>query len=498
MIEYNEIISKILANEDVKEQLHLLRDEIKKCESKEKISEELRASKECFENLLDKEDPKIRRFVIQIMAMLGWQEELDLIIQTYQKEETMYVRADYLEAIEKLDYSSALPFMKERLNEIMAMDASEELKGHLGKECTKLYELIAKKEGVNKHTFLPLQEEQEILLTTKAELADITLAQLRKVPRKRVPGGVMVKTKELDSLFDIRTYDELLFYVGKIDIDDASPEDLARKIVELGTINFIGKSHREKHPMGVRIQLEENMDREKKGQFIRRLAVKLMDLSDGRIFNATTGYETEIRLQRLGSKGYRVLVKFYTMQRNRFAYRKEVVSASIKPYMAANLIKIAEAYLKPGAQILDPFCGVGTMLIERRMLVPAADTYGIDVFGEAIKSARKNSEKVGPNIHYIQRDFRDFTHSYKFDEIITDMPTMTKNVDRQEVKGCYELLFSKGKELLNDGAVLIVYGDEQGFMKQQLRKNKEFSLLREFVVEERLDKRLYVIGYKKK
>ena len=37
--------------------------------------------------------------------------------------------------------------------------------------------------------------------------------------------------------------------------------------------------------------------------------------------------------------------------------------------------------LKENAQILDPFCGVGTMLIERDIRVPAREKYGIDIFG---------------------------------------------------------------------------------------------------------------------
>ena len=84
------------------------------------------------------------------------------------------------------------------------------------------------------------------------------------------------------------------------------------------------------------------------------------------------------------------------------------------------------------AQIMDPFCGVGTMLIERNKLVPAREMYGIDLFGEAIAKARENTQNAGGRIWYINRDFFDFTHDYKFDEIITDMPPRGKKTKEEQ------------------------------------------------------------------
>ena len=66
------------------------------------------------------------------------------------------------------------------------------------------------------------------------------------------------------------------------------------------------------------------------------------------------------------------------------------------------------------------------MLIERDRLVPAREMYGIDIFGEAIVKARENTQAAGTRVWYINRDFFDFTHDYKFDEIITDMPPRGK------------------------------------------------------------------------
>lgn len=82
-----------------------------------------------------------------------------------------------------------------------------------------------------------------------------------------------------------------------------------------------------------------------------------------------------------------------------------MVAASIHPSLAAMLVSLAKPYLKENAQILDPFCGVGTMLIERDIAQPAREKYGIDIFGPAIEGARENASLAGEKINFIHRDY---------------------------------------------------------------------------------------------
>lgn len=505
-----ETIENIKNNREIKENLFLMRDELRQMQSPEKNGEEdevwLSRNKQDEERVLEMrkeleqlffhEDPKVRRCVAQILSCVKSQESLDAIYRAYREEETLFIREDYLKALAQLDYKSLIPELKQRLDELLDMEMPEEHRGHLMSETDILFEMLTANNALAKHKFTGLTGVKEILLTTKEGLQDVTIKQLPKVPRKKVPGGVMVKTDDLDALFEIRTYEELLFYMGISHEQKAEPEALAKEIFELGVAGFLKNSHEQSGPMGVRIGLSDPMERSKKGAYVKRIGQELTRLSKGKLINTTSGYEAEIRLIPNSEGGHRVMVKLFTLPRHRFDYRKEAVASSIKPYLAATLLKLAGGYLKTGAQVLDPYCGVGTMLIERRAVTTTGDCYGVDSFGEAIQKARTNSEKIGPYIHYIQRDFEDFTHSYLFDEIITDMPVATRNVGRQEIRRCYELLFKKGKELLKEGGIMVVYGNEHGLMKQQLRQNKEYSLLREYGIEQRLDTHLYVIGYR--
>ena len=156
-------------------------------------------------------------------------------------------------------------------------------------------------------------------------------------------------------------------------------------------------------------------------------------------------------------------------------------------------MEIAKPYLKENAQILDPFCGVGTMLVERNMLVPAREIYGIDIFGEAIEKARENAILAKCRINYIHRDFFDFHHDYLFDEIITDMP-MRGNKTKEEMDLLYRRFFQKAKEVLTGQGIIIMYTNEIGLVKKQLRINKQFKLIQETCMQKKNEFYLLIIG----
>lgn len=137
------------------------------------------------------------------------------------------------------------------------------------------------------------------------------------------------------------------------------------------------------------------MPLDKKSTFARRFSAELERLSGRMLVNAPSDYEIELRLLEKRDGGYACFLKLLTIAHGRFAYRKNAVAASIHPATAAMIVALAEPYLKENAQILDPFCGVGTMLIERDIRVPAREKYGIDIFGEAIRGARENASYAG-------------------------------------------------------------------------------------------------------
>jgi 23S rRNA G2445 N2-methylase RlmL len=186
-------------------------------------------------------------------------------------------------------------------------------------------------------------------------------------------------------------------------------------------------------------------------------------------------------------------VKCAAFADHRFDYRKNAISASIHPSTAALLMELAAPYLKEDAQIMDPFCGVGTMLIERDRRVPAREMYATDIFGEAIEKGRENAALAGARINFIHRDFFDFRHDYLFDEIITNMPVRGKKT-REEMDALYGNFFGKVLEIAQEEATVILYTNELGFVKKQLRLRKQFTLLQETCILDKTGFYLLIIG----
>ena len=89
------------------------------------------------------------------------------------------------------------------------------------------------------------------------------------------------------------------------------------------------------------------------------------------------------------------MLKLYTIADQRFAYRRESVAASISPVNAALTVRLASPWMKDNAQVLYRSAVWAMMPLERNHAVPAAHMYGVDIFGEAIEKARKNTERDG-------------------------------------------------------------------------------------------------------
>ena len=195
------------------------------------------------------------------------------------------------------------------------------------------------------------------------------------------------------------------------------------------------------------------------------------------MINTTSDYEFEIRMVENKDGKFNVMVKLFTMEDKRFDYRKEVVASSIHPVNAALLVQLAKEYMMEDARVLDPFCGVGTMLIERQKKVKADTSYGLDIFEEAILKARKNAQEARQKIHYVNRDCFTFTHEYLFDEIFTNMPFVQGRKTALEIHGIYESFFETARKLIRTGGIIILYTHDKTYV-DKLSYKAGFDILK--------------------
>ena len=490
-----EIIRELEKRENVRTNLSSLRQQIKSEEKKEEVLQKMDVLGALFLEFLNHEDAKTRKNAALLLGDLAYKPALDALYDAYSAEKTLFVRASYLQALGELDVTDRLPDLRDALQQLLEMEVEPDNKKHIDEEIRALRKIIIQYEGIQRHTMDIRGKKVSVILLTNRIHRETVRRTIEDGVATLHPLGVHVETEQLGKVMQIRSYRDMVFPLEMEGFLPADAVKAAEGIMNAKIVELLDYLHKEGGEYYFRIEVKSNMDLEARSTFTKKLAGELERLSNGRLVNSTSEYEVEIRLIANKDGMYFPCLKLSTIKSKRFAYRKNAIAASIHPSTAALIMELSKDYLKENAQIMDPFCGVGTMLIERNKKVPAREMYGTDIFGEAIAFARENTELAGAKVNYIHRDFFDFKHEYVFDEIVTNMPLRGKK-SKQEMDEFYANFFEKAKEILADEAVIVMYTNEIGFVKKQLRLQKEYSLLQETAMQPKTDFYLLVIGYK--
>lgn len=493
------ICKELLEQKEVRTNLSRLRQLIKEAEKKRQCQDFFKEHKDVLTGFLNSEDAKIRKNAALLLGDLDYRSAADALFEAYWKEDTRFVRSSYLQALAKLEYSEKNEKLRSRLKELMELPVEEETRKHMEEEIRQLRKILIGQEGIPGHTFDAQGNTMNVLLITNRENKEFIR---QRVPVGRAvihPLGILVETSEIEKLMNFRLFRDLVFPLrlqqGKLLSE--GPREAAGELWKSDLYEILKKLHLESGEFYFRLEIKGPMSLEERSDFSKKLSGELEKLSGGMLVNSTSNYEVEIRLILNREGRFFPCLKLYTIADNRFSYRKNVIASSIHPSTAALIAELAKPYLQENAQVMDPFCGVGTMLIERNHNVRSHDMYGTDIFGEAIDKARENAENAGVGIHFINRNFFDFTHDYKFDEIITNMPVRGRKT-KEEMDQFYGAFFRKLPQICNDRSVVIMYTNEVGFVKKQLRLHEEYRLMKEIKMHAGGEYYLFLIRIKRR
>lgn len=491
-----EILKELKDGNNIRSNLSTLRQQIKDVKNKQQLLLRIEKEPSLFLAFLKSEDAKTRKNAALLLGDLAYQPALEALWEAYVSEDTLFVRASYLQAMSELDTSEKCELFKSSLAELLEIEPVPENKKHIDEEVRALRKLVILNEGIEHHTPDMKGKQVTVVLLTNRSQRETIRRTIDCGVASVHPLGVKVETNQLEKLMELRTYREMVFPLDTKGMLSKNPQEAAKGIWESNIMQVLDNLHKEAGSYYFRIECKSAMDLEKRSAFTKKLATELETLSKGRLINTTSDYEIELRLIANKEGAFLPVLRILTIKNPRFAYRKNAIAASIHPSTAALIMELSKEYLKEDAQIMDPFCGVGTMLIERNKKVPAREMYGTDIFGDAIIFARENTELAGARVNYIHRDFLDFKHDYLFDEIVTNMPLRGQKT-KQEMDAFYRDFFGKAKEILTAKAVIVMYTNEVGFVKKQLRLQKEFSLLQETCLQTKTDFYLLIIEYKR-
>lgn len=489
------LFEELLEQTNVRTNLSELRQMLKESGQRKRIMSQMKGKEESFLAFLKDEDPKVRKNAALLFGDLKLQQAADAIYETYLNEETLFVKASYLTALSHLNMVEKLPELRDILDDLLESRPQEEIRKHIEEEIREIRAILVSYEGITEHTFCYPQEPVEVLLLTNREHRGFIRKQITACEAKIHPMGVSFITNDFSEAEQLRTYKQLVFPVHADGFIETEPRTAAEQIWNSDFYKLLCSMHKEAGPFYYRLDCTGTMSLEERSEFSKNFGAELEWLSEGELINCPDHYEFELRLVANKEGKFFPYFRAMTYKDKRFQYRRGSISASIHPATAALMMELAVDYLKEDAQIIDPFCGVGTMLIERDILREAREIYAIDTFGDAIRKGRMNSKYAGTQINFIQRDFFDFKHDYKFDEIVTNMPIQGK-MSKEQMDELYRKFFSKAEEILADEAVVMMYTNEEGLVKKHLRLNTRFKMEKEIVMNAKKGFYLYVIKFK--
>ena len=498
--ELQKLLDSIYAGKDARKSLIELKEELRDPFSMERFRAMPAERKHTIVQALHASDPKIRKNAALILGMLedpSYQKDL---FEAWISEHTLFVKASYLKALSATDCSMLVPQMRDQESRLLSQIAESDEAGrkHLYEELTALRGILNRYQPVRHHRFSLQKEPDEVILITNREQREITEAQIHDGTVRRLAGGLRISGGRLEDLMKIRTFSEILFPIKGLESIAGTPEQIGTALGQADISGMLDGLYEGGGVYEYRVDIKGRIPQEKKGAFIRRITSSMESIPGSRLVNNPSGYEVEIRLLEKKDGSFVPFLKLASMPDERFSYRRGMTAESIAPVNAALTVQLALPYLKEGAQILDPFCGVGTMLIERDKAVKAGSMYGIDLFGEAVRIGRENAEAADCRIYFINRDFRDFTHEYRFDEVITDMPRQYRDSETGEWKmpeDIYRDFFRKMPSLLKDEAVLILYAPMNDAVENGIKSDSRFSLIAKFLMNEKAGIFVSIIQY---
>lgn len=493
------LYENLLNGIDVRQTLIDLKKLLKEHQNQDEFLNYLNYNYDLFRKILENEDAKVRKNIATIIGLLELYDMTLDLIESYEFEEILFVKSAYLKALQNLDCEEYINRLKGHQKKLLNIEINEENQKHINeeiREITNLIELYQRDEDKN-HKFIGYNEKSKIILTTNRQHQDITLKQLKEKDAKKIAGGVLLVTEDLKSILKIRTFEEILFDLDLKDMD-FDENEISQKIVNnVNLVGFLRKRHLENNnAYKFRIEIRGKINQDVKVNLVKKIATKLEVLSSHRLINSISNYEIEIRLILNKNNKLNLYLKLYTIEDNRFLYRKNFLPTSIKSMTSATMMELARPYFKDNAQIIDPFSGTATMLIERNIIKPAHPIYAIEIYQKAIDFARENAKISGTKINFINRDFNDFKHQYLFDEIITNMPRVTEKKNEKEIFLLYKMFCKRMTEILKPDGKAFVYSTEPRMFEECI-KNTNINILQKYEIYKKENSYFYILEIKK-
>lgn len=485
--------SEALNQDNPRAVLSVIRDIIKKEKPRGIFKRAVGHSKQKLADFLKHSDPKVRKNVCGIIGEIGDSKYLEDLYSAYSSEEQLFVKSSYILAIgncggvsdaEKLKSIFEELIIKEKASKDKNLVAKDEK--HINEEKRALTRAIAKLSPPKPHKFTGFKNPVPMVLTTMNDHFQITLMDLKEKSIKgtTMTEGIYIEEKDLKKVYECRTFYELLFPLESCSNLELNYKVVADKIIKTNIISFLNQCHAgdSNTPFWYRVEFKTTDHSRERSEFVKNLSRELDEISGGNLKNSPSSYEIEIRIIEKNNL-CSAFIKLYTIKDNRFDYREKALAASINPVTAAIVMKNIEKWLKPNAKVIDPFCGAGTMLIERAKLKDFKSLTGVDIFSTGIAYAEVNSYLANVNIELKCEDILEFYSRDRFDEMISNMPFESKSGVSSFNTRLYSEFINRIPSIVRPGGMVFLYTVEKNLLKESLIDNKYLKIIDTIKIE---------------
>lgn len=494
---YKLIIDNIINGENIRENLIELKKLIAIAKNKRELAYYLEGDYKLFIRLLDNSDAKVRRNAAIILGEMEDDELIEPIFKAYLKEETLFIRADYLKALMNYDYSAYIDDIKSSLKEAVANRNKEsESAKHYDEEIRILRALLYNSDSCV-HTFTGKNMRTQLYLTSYPGCTDILIEKIKSIGKRFaiLGAGLMVYDITVAEIENIRVYKDFYFSI----IEDApyiGTLEAAKSIVGSGLVALLRDIFSGTAPFTYRLQIKSFSDIDYTNQ-VKEVIVYIDDSLPNDLVNTPSDYQLEIKLVVKKNGNFSVFLKPCIIRDNRFSYRVNSTSESMKPVLAASISQYLSKYIKHNSAVLDPFCGSGILLIERAKISDFSRALGIDILDLAISSARSNFAAAGIKAGTICKNFFNIDSDIDFlaDEVITDLPRVSSKRNEAYIKKLYRIFLLKIREFIKKDGFLFLYTNLPEGILDALKEMDFYTLIEQRLLRKKDNSTLFVIKY---
>ena len=487
--------------------LSVIRDIVKKEKPRGIFVRTVGRSKAKLGGFLQHSDAKVRKNACGIIGEIGDAEYLEALYNAYAAEDQLFVRSSYALAIGNCGGEADGERLKKILEDLNLKEINEEDKTslmkdekHINEEKLALKRAIAKLCPPESHVFKGFENPVPMVLTAMNDQFQVTAQDLKDkgINATLVSDGILIEEKDINKVYSCRTFYELLLPLHSCKNLQFDYKEISAAILKADIVKFLNQCHEGEvtTPFFYRVEFKTMNYSKERSAFVKNLSTELDEASKGYLRNSTSSYEVEIRVVEVKHR-CSVFIKLFTVKDNRFAYREQKVPASINPVTSAIVMKAIGKWLKPNAKVIDPFCGVGTMLIERAKSKEFGALTGVDIYNAAITAAEVNSKLANVKIKLITEDILEFSTSEVFDELITNMPFASRAGANDFDRDLYKKFINRLPKFIKPGGMAFLYTVERNLLQESLRGNNQLQLMDEIKFESGgLTPHVYVIKVK--